>query len=129
MFHKLAFCIGATVLVGVSGVALSQDMRKSESIKRVESAALSDQDLKRMGIRSLTAADVEKMRITLGLLERARASGGTRGGLNYSCESTTNVCKCDGMFDCIDMIRDCRTPPRNPDGSLCTGGKCSCTWH
>ena len=124
--------IGALLVAGASSFAIGQGLHQASAVQSTISVRYSnpvtDSELRKLGIKRLNAADVERMATTLTLLGRARAGGGG-GGRRYSCDSETNVCSCSGPIDCIDVIDECRTPPRDPSGNICTGGNCTCTWH
>ena len=89
----------------------------------------SDAALQRLGVKSLKGVDVDRMATYLNLLSAARTGGGG-GGQNYTCTSESNSCVCHGWLDCVLAMDECKTPPKDPDGKLCTGGApCNCTWH
>jgi hypothetical protein len=68
----------------------------------------------------------------LAALANRRGGGAGGGRLNYTCESTSNACSCTGWLDCVLIMDECRTPPVNSDGTICSGAApctCTCTWH
>ncbi len=82
---------------------------------------------------SNAAAGLLQMRLK-GLRKRLGLQT-TGGGLEYTCESTSNKCTCNNSdpLDCIDLIADgeCKGVLTGPDGKICVGqsGNCTCTWH
>ena len=129
MNRKLAIILGVAMLVGASGIAVSGQAYQSAGAKGGVTAPISDDELRKLGVRSLTVADIDKMKGTLALLEIARR-GGSAGGLNYNCDSIENKCSCNGPIDCINMgVEECRTIPVDSSGKACTGDHCTCRWH
>lgn len=124
----------ALAVVGVSGSVLAQE--KVEVKEAANDAAsinvtvpTTDEALQRLGVKTLKGTDVVRMATVLSLLGAARAGGAPGGGLNYTCTSETNECVCHGWLDCVLATDECKTPPKDPGGGLCTGNTCTCTWH
>jgi len=88
---------------------------------------VTDEALHKLGVNTVKADDLVRAATLLSLVGAARTGG---GGLPYTCTSESNECTCHGWLDCVLVMDECRTPPRNPDGTLCTGDRpCTCTWH
>ena len=126
--------VAIVALVGLSSLALGQDARQSAAAKgaiSLDSIPASDEELRRLGVKKLTAAQVNRMMGTLHLLSLSRVSGTGGRGSNYTCTTDTNTCTCHGWLDChLADMDECKTSPANPDGTLCSGTvPCTCTWH
>lgn len=133
MNKKKMFASGVALLLVSSTIAVGQAANQAAPAPSAAgpnySAPVTDAELGRLGFRNFKAADVDRMRLTLTLLERARSAGSAGSGPRYTCTSETNVCGCNSVLDCADMIWECKTPPRDRDGKICTGDNCTCTWH
>ena len=89
----------------------------------------SDAALQRLGVKSLKGVDVDRMATYLSLLSAAR-TGGAAEDRTTRARLKSNSCVCHGWLDCVLAMDECKTPPKDPDGKLCTGGApCTCTWH
>jgi hypothetical protein len=120
--------------VGISGSAVAQEKVADE--KSAGDAAsvnvtvpTTDEALQRLGVKTIKGVDVVRMATVLSLLGAGRTGGGPGRGLNYTCTSETNECACHGWLDCVLVMDECKTPPKDPGGGICTGNSCTCTWH
>jgi hypothetical protein len=131
-----ALAASIALLLGTYSIALCQEAQHDtadNSMASISNATvpITDEGLQRLGVKNLKGNDVAKMATIVNLLSVARRGGGGGGGrLNYTCESTSNACSCTGWLDCVLVMDECRTPPVNPDGTICSGAApCTCTWH
>lgn len=135
MIKMRALAASIPLVLGAYSIALCQEAKQDASDKSLASVnatvPITDEGLQRLGVKNLKGNDVAKMATIVNLLSAARRGGGGGGGrLNYSCESTSNACSCTGWLDCVLVMDECRTPPVNTDGTICSGAApCTCTWH
>ena len=135
-----ALAAAIALVLGTSSIALCKDAKQTQEEKQVQvdktiasvnaTVPITDEELQRLGVKNLKGNDVAKMATIVNLLSVARRRGGGGGRLNYTCESTSNACSCTGWLDCVLVMDECRTPPVNTDGTICSGSApCTCTWH
>jgi hypothetical protein len=142
MIKMAALAASIALVFGTYSIALCQEAKHDtleakhdttdKSLASVTATVpITDEGLQRLGVKNLKGNDVAKMATIVNLLSVARRGGGAGGGrLNYTCESTSNACSCTGWLDCVLVMDECRTPPVNSDGTICSGAApCTCTWH
>lgn len=138
--YSLAIC---GLVVGGTNGAIAQDYESSFNLTETESGAaqlqatipITSERLEELGIaREITLTDVSRMLRVIRVLnyaEDAHASGEPISfGNNYTCDSATNTCSCNGFIDCDDMMEECGgiiSPPGEP-GKICRDFQCECTW-
>jgi hypothetical protein len=131
--YSIALCQGANHDTADKSMSPISHPTADKSMVSVSDATvpITDEGLQRLGVKNLKGNDVAKMATIVNLLSVGRRGGGAGGGrLNYTCESTSNACSCTGWLDCVLVMDECRTPPVNSDGTICSGAApCTCTWH
>jgi hypothetical protein len=131
--YGIALCQGANHDTADKSMSSINNPTADKSMASVSNATvpITDEGLQRLGVKNLKGNDVAKMATIVNLLSAGRAAGGGAGGrINYTCDSTSNACTCHGWLDCVLATDECKTPPVNTDGTICSGtSACTCTWH
>lgn len=133
MIGKCTFVLAIALLPFVCGVARAEEAEKAKPVDKEmvsinSTVPITEEGLRRLGAKHLKEADVAKAATLIRLLGAART--GVSRGQNYTCTSEANSCVCHGWLDCVLAMDECKTPPKNPDGTLCSGEQpCTCTWH
>lgn len=109
------FAVVVALLLGSSSHAFSQEKPQDTAASATEQSS---------GVKNLRGYDSARI---AAIAAQIRA-----GRQNYTCDSVKNECTCWPGLDCaLAIIEECRSPPVNPDGSLCGTGSapCTCKWH